>query len=347
VPLLWLDESLAPRLFGRSTTWLWRGSAGRPVTIDVALDTIPMPYPVRNVAAVLRGSDPALAREYVALGAHGDHLGADARPVDHDSLRIFDRLVRPGGMEDRDRQPTAVEQAAVNQRLAAWRAAHPGAARLDSIYNGADDDGSGAVALLEIAERLASMPVRPRRSVLFVWHAAEERGLWGSAYYADHPTVPRDAIVAHVGVDMLGHGDAWDVTGIAKDGRALHGAPNYLQLVGARRLSTELGDVVERVNGAGHGLVLDAAMDAPGHPAQYYCRSDHYSYARYGIPSVLFSTGGNADYHEVTDEPQYVDYEHLARATRFVADLVVRLADLDHRPRVDRARPDPRAPCRQ
>jgi Zn-dependent M28 family amino/carboxypeptidase len=159
--------------------------------------------------------------------------------------------------------------------------------------------------VLEIAEALASAPAKPKRSILFIWHAGEEEGLWGSEYFTDHPTVPRDSIVAELNIDMIGRGRADDVKG---------GGPGYLQLIGSRRLSTELGDLVEAVvKTEPTSFKLDYQYDANGHPQQYYCRSDHYEYARYGIPIVFFSTGGHRDYHQVTDEPQYIDYDQLAR----------------------------------
>ena len=92
---------------------------------------------------------------------------------------------------------------------------------------------------------------------------------------------------------------------------------------------------------------FDYQYDADGHPENYYCRSDHYMYARYGIPVVFFSTGGHFDYHLVTDEPQYIDYEQLGRVARFIADVVMHVANLDHRPVVDKPKPDPNAPCQQ
>jgi Zn-dependent M28 family amino/carboxypeptidase len=141
------------------------------------------------------------------------------------------------------------------------------------------------VTVLEIAERLAAMPAKPKRSVLFVWHTGEEKGLLGSAWYTEHPTVPRDSVVAQLNLDMVGRGAATDVTGETRDGQPVRGGPDYVQLVGSRRLSTELGDLVESVNRDGRlGLAFDYSMDANGHPMNIYCRSDHYSYARYGIP---------------------------------------------------------------
>jgi Zn-dependent M28 family amino/carboxypeptidase len=236
----------------------------------------------------------------------------------------------------------------VQQRLAAWRAAHPGRTRIDSISNGADDDGSGTVSALEIAEYFAGMKVKPKRSLIFVWHVGEEKGLLGSRFFTDHTTVPRDSIVAQLNMDMVGRGAANDETGRTKDSVALHGGPTYLQLVGSRRLSTELGNLVEQVNTQDHhNLTFDYALDADGHPSNIYCRSDHYEYARYGIPIVFFTTGLHRDYHQVTDEPEYIDYEHMARVDKLVADVALHVANLDHRVVVDKPKPDPNGACRQ
>jgi hypothetical protein len=347
-PTLVLTSASAAKLFDTPTDQLAAGTAGKPVSVDLKLVVAPVPYPARNVVAVLPGRDPALKGQYVAIGAHNDHIGMSPTAVDHDSMRIFLHRVRPGGAEDGGRQATPEQQTQVNADLAAWRASHPGSQRPDSISNGADDDGSGSVSVLEIAEKLTSLKQKPRRSVLFVWHVGEERGLLGSAWFTDHPTVPRDSIVAQLNLDMVGRGDSWDVTGASKDGGVLRGNPNYLQVVGSRRLSTELGDIIEKVNTAGkHGLVFDYSMDANGHPMNIYCRSDHYEYARYGIPIAFFTTGGHSDYHQVTDEPQYIDYPHMTRVDKLVADIALYLANLDHRVLVDQPKPDPKGGCRQ
>ena len=133
-----------------------------------------------------------------------------------------------------------------------------------------------------------------------------------------------------------------------KDGQPVHGGPNYLQLVGSRRLSTELGNIVEQVNTQDHhGFTFDYTMDANGHPTNIYCRSDHYEYARYGIPIAFFTTGVHSDYHQVTDEAEYIDYQRMARVANLVEDIVVHVANLDHRVVVDQPKPDPRGACRQ
>ena len=346
-PNFLITGPVATKLFGKPLDSLTVGMAGASAALTMRYTVTPLPAPARNVVGIVPGSDPKLKGEYVAIGAHNDHIGL-ARAVDHDSIRIFNEIVRPEGADDARKQPTAEQLTQVNRRLAAWRAAHPLSARLDSISNGADDDGSGSVSALEIAEYFAAMKQKPRRSLLFVWHTGEEKGLLGSRFFTDHPTVPRDSIVAQLNMDMVGRGDVSDETGRTKDSVALHGGPNYLQLVGSRRLSTELGDLVEQVNTADHhNFTFDYALDADGHPANIYCRSDHYEYARYGIPITFFTTGLHRDYHQVTDEPQYIDYDHMARVDRFVADVALHVANLDHRIVVDKPKPDPRGQCRQ
>jgi len=294
------------------------------------------PYPVRNVIGILRGSDPALNGTYVALSAHNDHIGTLPYGVDHDSVRAYDRVVRPLGADSPRRPATPEEETRIESILNGLRAERP--PRRDSIFNGADDDGSGTVLLVELARVLAAGP-RPRRSILFVSHAAEEIGLKGSEYFTDHPTVPRDSIVAELDMDMVGRGGVGDLPG---------GGPGYLELVGTRRLSTELGDIIDSIGRREPvPFRFNYDYDAPGNPLQYYCRADHYNYARYGIPSASLSTGEHLDYHQVTDEPQYIDYHQLARVTALVRDVALAVADLDHRPLVDGKRQDPAAPCVQ
>jgi hypothetical protein len=151
--------------------------------------------------------------------------------------------------------------------------------------------------------------------------------------------VPVDSIVAEIDEDMIGRGAASDLP---------KGGPGYLEVVGARRLSNEFGDLLEAANAAQPvPFVFNYEFDVPGHPLQYYCRADHYSYARYGIPSVAFSRGEHLDYHQVTDEAQYIDYPDMARVTQMVADAARALANMDHRPAVTGPHGDPHAPCRQ
>jgi len=331
-----ISQSAAVRILGRPLDELSPGAAGRPMAGYFGFVDAPPERPARNVVAVLRGRDPALRHEYVAIGAHTDHIGIAAAPVDHDSLRAWNTIMRPLGADTRNPgQPAPEQAAAIRYLLDSLRALRP--PRPDSIYNGADDDGSGTVTVLEIAEALVAGP-RPARSILFVWHTAEEKGLWGSQWFTDHPTVPRDSIVAQLNMDMVGRGLPLD---LAK-------GPPILEVIGARRLSTELGDVIERVNaGRQHPVQFDWSFDANGHPLNRYCRSDHYMYARYGIPIAFFSAGKHQDYHMVTDEPQYINYPHMAVLADFIKDVALGVANLDHRLVVDKPRPDPLAPCRQ
>ena len=125
---------------------------------------------------------------------------------------------------------------------------------------------------------------------------------------------------------MIGRGAATDIEA---------GGPTYLEVVGLRRLSQEFGDWFEAVNAKEPTpFVFNYEYDAPGHPEQYYCRADHYSYARYGIPSVSLSRGSHMDYHQLTDEPQYIDYPDYARLTQLVFDGAVFVANAEHAPRL-------------
>ena len=294
----------------------------------------------RNVIAILRGSDPTLREEYVAIGAHNDHIGITHPAIDHDSLKAYNQELTNLGAPMWDRNMKAKRDSLkpfIHINLDSIRRIRP--IRMDSIRNGADDDGSGTVAVLEIAESLSSMKERPKRSIIFVWHTGEEKGLLGSKWFTEHPTVPREKIVAQLNMDMVGRGSATDIAG---------GGPDYLQLVGSRRVSTELGDLIETLNSRrSRPFKFDYQYDANGHSERIYCRSDHYNYARYGIPITFFTTGQEPDYHQVTDEPQYIDYDHMSRVANFVRDIAVTVANLDHRPKVDKPVGDPMAACVQ
>ena len=357
---MYVTRATADRMLGQPIATAAMGATGKTIAgtfVFQARDQVfETEAPLRNVVAVIRGSDPALRDEYVVIGGHNDHIGfaspgANGRSgaVAHDSMYVVNHLFRKGGADDAPPTLDAAQQHVVDSILTHVRAMTKGkSARPDSIANGADDDGTGSVSLLEIGEYFAKSGIKLKRSLLFVWHVGEELGLWGSEYFTDHPTVPRESIVAELNIDMIGRGAAADQTGTSIDGKPLVGGKGYLQVVGSRRLSTELGDLAERVNASGkHNLKFDYAMDANGHPQNIYCRSDHYEYARYGIPIAFFTTGGHADYHQVTDEPQYIDYDHMAQVDSFIADLARHVADLDHRVAVDKPKPDPHGACRQ
>jgi putative aminopeptidase FrvX len=318
------------------------GTAGGFASVHFDFPRVPVAFPARNVVAVLRGSDPARRGQYVSLSAHNDHVGFDHSPVDHDSLRAFNQVVRPMGADSPVRPATAEETARIRTIHDSLRRVHR--PRLDSIRNGADDDGSGTVSILEIAERMAAGE-RPRRSILFVSHTGEETGLLGSRWYSDHPTVPRDSIVAEIDQDMVGRGTSHDFP----RGGTGAGSDTYLEVIGAKRLSRAFGEMMEAANARQPiPFVFDYTYDKPGHPLQYYCRADHYSYARYGIPSLALSRGEHLDYHQVTDEAQYISYRDLARVSRMVHDGALAIANAAQRPALDAPKStDPNAPCRQ
>ncbi|WP_373060834.1 M28 family metallopeptidase [Gemmatimonas sp.] len=345
-PRLFVGAGAMSKLFTSPLSDLKAGTVGATVNVKALLDVTLSPFPARNVVAILPGSDRKLKHQYVAVGAHSDHVGMSRKSVDHDSVLVFNRIVRPGGAENDDKMGNAEQFVQINAELAEMRKTTP--TRRDSIFNGADDDGSGSVTVQEIAELLSTMKTKPKRSTLFVWHVGEEKGLWGSKFFIEHSTVSRDSIVAQLNIDMVGRGAATDLTGLSKDGQDLRGGPDYLQLVGSRRLSTELGDLVESVNTTKkHNLKFDYGMDANDHPMNIYCRSDHYEYARWGIPVTFFTTGGHSAYHQLTDEPQYIDYPHMERVAKLIADVALDLGNRAGRPVINQPKLDPRGVCKQ
>ena len=189
----------------------------------------------------------------------------------------------------------------------------------DSIANGADDDGSGSMTMLALARAVRAHP--PRRSVLFVWHVGEEKGLLGSSYFVEHPTVPIDSIVAQLNADMIGR-NAPDLLYIVGP----HAAPNDQSKV--------LGAIVDSVNATeARPFAIDRTWDDPNHPEHIYQRSDHFNYARKGIPIIFFTTGLHDDYHKVSDEPSKIDYEKMARVGQLMLDVGMAVGDRVSRPR--------------
>jgi hypothetical protein len=328
-----LTRAAAERLLGASLDGMSRGSVGRTVSASLAWEERDASDWARNVVAMVPGSDPALKGQYVLLSAHNDHVGFTANTLDHDSVKAVNDAVmrfRLGKKVGDLIAETAQERQSITVNVDSLRKIRP--ARPDSINNGADDDGSGSMALLEIAEFISKMPVKPRRSTLFVWQTGEEAGgLQGSAYFASHPTVPIDSIVANINLDMVGRGRAEDIPG---------GGPTYLGVVGSGFLSSDLARVVASTNVRQKTpLALDPKFDLfttwPGYNS-IYTRSDHYSYARQCIPIAFFFTGLHGDYHQRTDEPQYIDYPHLSLITNFIKDVVVELGTRPDRPSLDK-----------
>jgi hypothetical protein len=189
----------------------------------------------------------------------------------------------------------------------------------DSIANGADDDGSGTVALLAIAK--ATMQRPSRRSTLFIWHAAEEKGLLGSAWFTAHPTVPIDSIVAMLNADMIGRN--------SRDQLYVVG-PNAAQ----GRTSARLGEIVDSVNVAMPSpFTLDHTWDVFEHPEQVFQRSDHYNYAKRGIPVAFFTSGMHPEYHDVGDTADRIDYEKMRRVSALMLEIARAVGNDPNRPR--------------
>ena len=179
----------------------------------------------------------------------------------------------------------------------------------EKVYNGADDDGSGTVATLEIAEAFMLAKKEgsgPRRSVLIMPVSGEEKGLLGSKYYTDHPIYPLENTVANLNIDMIGRVDDWHENG------------DYVYLIGADMLSQELHDISEQTNDQYIGLELDYTFNAEDDPNRYYYRSDHYNFAKLNIPIIFYFNGTHADYHKETDTPDKINYEQLETRTRLV-----------------------------
>ena len=327
-----VTRAAAVKLFGgRSLDKMLPGTSGGTVT--AALDFIELPTDwARNVVAIIPGSDRRLRHEYVAIGAHNDHIGISPTRVDHDSLKAFNDARNAMLIENNMVALTPEQLASIHVNMDSIREEHP-RVRRDSINNGADDDGSGSMGVLEIAEAIQAMKVKPKRSILFVWHTGEEAGLQGSRYFTQDPTVPMDSIVAQINIDMIGRGRAEDIP---------RGGPDYLAVVGSYFDSKDLGELVAAVNEKEKTpLALDYKFDSTVAWSGYnniYGRSDHYNYALQGVPIAFFFTGLHGDYHQRTDEPEYIDYPHYARITNFIKDVVVAAAN-GPRPRLNGTHP--------
>jgi hypothetical protein len=183
----------------------------------------------------------------------------------------------------------------------------------DSIYNGADDNASGTAAILEVAEALADLDTRPRRSVAFLAVSGEERGLLGSAWFVENPPIPLERIVANLNIDMIGRN--WEDT---------------ISVIG-KPYST-LGGLVDSVAAAHPELRLAAVGDQ--WPSEgFFFRSDHFNFARKGIPSIFLFNGVHEDYHRPSDEVGKIKFEKSARIARLVFELTLALANSEEAPR--------------
>jgi hypothetical protein len=271
-----LDTAAAPLVPGQAPVILVRRAMLPQVAapggrLALRLVSERVVYPSVNVVARVRGSDPAVAGQYVLFSSHNDHDGVRA-PVDG-----------------------------------------------DSIMNGADDNGSVSVGILAIGRAFARAPAR--RSALFVWHGAEEKGLLGSSWFVRHPTVPRDSIVAVLNADMIGRGP--------RDTAALLG------LQPPHRSSSALAEMALAANHRYAGFVIDSTWDRPTHPENWFFRSDHVPYVRAGIPAVYFSTLLHPDYHTPRDEVSRIDFAKLVRMARWMYATGWAAANAAERPAVD------------
>ena len=184
--------------------------------------------------------------------------------------------------------------------------------RNGEIYYGADDDGSGTVSVLELASAFAKAKAAgkgPRRSILFLANSGEEEGLWGSAFYTDHPTYPLDHTTVDLNIDMIGRVDPH---------RNYGDSMNYVYVVGSDKLSTDLKPISEGTNKKYTKLELDYKFDDPKDPERIYYRSDHFNFARKGVPIIFYFDGIHADYHRPTDTPDKINYDLLAKRGQLV-----------------------------
>lgn len=244
----------------------------------------------QNVVGILEGSDPVLKNEYVAIGAHYDHVGMN-----------------------------------------------PFAPGPDKIWNGADDDGSGTVSVLNIAEAFAKGSQRPKRSILFIWHAGEEKGLWGSDYYTNNPTVPITSIITGLNIDMIGRYQAPGEENHPQNKRLPK--PHEVFTIGSKMMSTELGELSDSVNKSFLNLNFNLTYDGPDHPDQFFYRSDHFNYAKKGIPIIFYMDGDHADYHQPSDSVEKINFEQMEKVARTIMATGWTLANSPTRPKVDKPLP--------
>ena len=287
------DARLLERAVAKDAGASFALTATKRVTLTVG--TIIAREDTFNVVASVEGSDPVLRDEFIALGAHLDHIGL--RPA---------RTGTSGATADRS-------------------------AAKDLINNGADDDGSGVVALVEMAAAAMRGP-RPKRSLLFVWHTGEESGGWGARYITAFPPVPIDRFVAQLNLDMIGRSRRLGDDTAAN--AALTG-PDEVYLVGASRSSRALADTIATVNREYLSLTLNQRYDDPADPERIYERSDHYQYAQKGIPVAFFFSGLHEDYHRPSDEIERIDFVKLQKIARTVLAVAWTLGNAPDRPALD------------
>lgn len=200
---------------------------------------------------------------------------------------------------------------------------HLGVSKNGEIHNGADDDGSGTVAIMEIAQAFNQAKNNgngPKRSILFLHFTAEEIGKQGSEYYTQNPIFPLKNTVVNLNIDMIGRVDDAHLNN-----------KNYIYLIGSDRLSKELHYTSEKVNNSYFNINIDYRYNVEGEKNHYYTRSDHYNFAKHDIPVIFYFNGEHNDYHEVTDTPDKIDYELLEIRTKLIFATAWQLANQEHR----------------
>lgn len=206
---------------------------------------------------------------------------------------------------------------------------HVGVNSDGDVFNGADDDGSGTVAILEIAEAFKTAADNghgPKRSIIFLNVTGEEKGLLGSRYYTDYePLVPLDNTVANLNIDMVGRIDP-----------KREGDRNYIYLIGSDKLSTDLHNISEEVNKKFMNIELDYTYNDENDPNRFYYRSDHYNFAKNNIPIIFYFNGTHADYHRISDTPDKINYDLLENRSRLVFHTAWELANREERIVVDK-----------
>ncbi|RYJ41013.1 Peptidase M28 [Flavobacterium anhuiense] len=196
------------------------------------------------------------------------------------------------------------------------------------VYNGADDDGSGTVAVIEMAKAFAKAKKQghgPKRSILFLHVTGEEHGLHGSRYYSENPLFPIENTIADINIDMIGRRDVEHSN-----------TNNYVYVIGADRLSSDLHNAVVAQNEKYIKMDLDFKFNDPKDPNHFYERSDHYNFAKHGIPSIFFFNGVHEDYHGKDDTPEKIEYDALTKRTKLAFVLAWDLANRENRPVVDK-----------
>jgi hypothetical protein len=275
-------------------------AAEKKLSLHIAVNSLQ--NHAENVIGIIEGSDPVLKNEYVVYSAHLDHLG----------------LAAPD-------------------------------ANGDTVYNGADDDGSGCVALMAMARAAAegvAKGMKPKRSLIFLWNAGEEKGLWGSRFFCQFPPIDITKVVADLNMDMISR---TKTPGYVDPANYKLAEPNEIYVVGPEVSSLELNKMLETVNDNYLKMKLnhfydvtvpDATHDNLGNGQRIFSRSDHYNFARMGIPIAFFTTGLDVDYHRVTDSAEKLDYKTFATTTKTVAALGWVLANTATPPKLNEKLPD-------